>query len=137
MQLPRVGQLTVESLALIVNGHELHTFTPNVTHRQGNPEWKQPLARMTRDEEFIGRLRMTLNRGNNSDRPGLDQILAGPLTTFTVAGFSGWLPYLRHSNLHVTNKYLQATSKTKRSAQDKLVEAIMPLGLVPKTTLVQ
>ena len=28
--------------------------------------------------------------------------------------------YLRHSNLHVTNKYLQATSKTKRLAQDKL-----------------
>ena len=27
--------------------------------------------------------------------------------------------YLRHSNLHVTNKYLQATSKTKRLAQDK------------------
>jgi hypothetical protein len=26
--------------------------------------------------------------------------------------------YLRHSNLHVTNKYLQATSKTKRSAQE-------------------
>ena len=45
--------------------------------------------------------------------------------------------YLRHSNLHVTNKYLQATSKTKRSAQEELVEAIMPLGLVPKTTLVQ
>ncbi len=41
--------------------------------------------------------------------------------------------YLRHSNLHVTNKYLQATSKTKRSAQEKLVEAIMPAaGLVPK-----
>jgi len=25
--------------------------------------------------------------------------------------------YLRHSNLHVTNKYVQATSKTKRLAQ--------------------
>jgi hypothetical protein len=24
--------------------------------------------------------------------------------------------YLRHSNIHVTNKYLQATSKTKRLA---------------------
>jgi len=46
--------------------------------------------------------------------------------------------YLRHSNLHVTNKYLQATSKTKRSAQEKLVEAIMPAtGLLPKPTLVQ
>jgi hypothetical protein len=28
--------------------------------------------------------------------------------------------YLRHSNLSVTNKYLQATSETKRSAQDVL-----------------
>ena len=37
--------------------------------------------------------------------------------------------YLRHSNLHVTNKYLQATSKTKRLAQDKLVDAILPTGL--------
>jgi integrase len=46
--------------------------------------------------------------------------------------------YLRHSNLHVTNKYLQATSKTKRSAQENLVEAIMPVaGLLPKPTLVQ
>ena len=46
--------------------------------------------------------------------------------------------YLRHSNLHVTNKYLQATSKTKRSAQEKLVEAIMPAaGFRPKSTLVQ
>jgi integrase len=34
--------------------------------------------------------------------------------------------YLRHSNLHVTNKYLQATSKTKRLAQGKLVDAILP-----------
>jgi integrase len=46
--------------------------------------------------------------------------------------------YLRHSNLHVTNKYLQATSKTKRSAQKKLFEAIMPAtGFRPKPTLVQ
>jgi len=36
--------------------------------------------------------------------------------------------YLRHSNLHVTNKYLQATSKTKRLAQDRLVDAILPTG---------
>ncbi len=28
--------------------------------------------------------------------------------------------YLRHSNLHVTNKYLQATSKTKRLAQGQI-----------------
>ena len=38
--------------------------------------------------------------------------------------------YLRHSNLQVTNKYLQATSKTKRSAQEKLIEAILPSGLL-------
>jgi integrase len=45
--------------------------------------------------------------------------------------------YLRHSNLHVTNKYLQATSKTKRLAQDKLVDAILPTGISPKTNLIQ
>jgi len=39
--------------------------------------------------------------------------------------------YLRHSNLHVTNEYLQATSKTKRSAQEKLVEAILTNGFLP------
>jgi integrase len=45
--------------------------------------------------------------------------------------------YLRHSNLHVTNKYLQATSKTKRLAQGKLVDAILPTGILPKTNLIQ
>jgi integrase len=45
--------------------------------------------------------------------------------------------YLRHSNLHVTNKYLQATSKTKRLGQDKLVDAILPTGILPKTNLIQ
>lgn len=45
--------------------------------------------------------------------------------------------YLRHTNLHVTNKYLQATSKSKRQAQDKLVEAIVPAGLLPQAALVQ
>jgi hypothetical protein len=34
--------------------------------------------------------------------------------------------YLRHSDLHVTNKYLQATTKSKRLAQGKLVDAILP-----------
>jgi integrase len=38
--------------------------------------------------------------------------------------------YLRHSNLHVTNKYLQATANSKRLAQGKLVEAILPGGLL-------
>jgi integrase len=47
--------------------------------------------------------------------------------------------YLRHSNLNVTNQYLQATSKTKRLAQGKLVDAILPTGLLSasKSTLVQ
>jgi integrase len=44
--------------------------------------------------------------------------------------------YLRHSNLHVTNKYLQATSKTKRLAQDRLVDAILPGGFLRKQTLI-
>ena len=47
--------------------------------------------------------------------------------------------YLRHSNLRVTNKYLQATSKTKRLAQDKLVDAILPSGVLSgrNPTLIQ
>jgi hypothetical protein len=45
--------------------------------------------------------------------------------------------YLRHSNLHVTNKYLQATSNAKRLAQDKLVDAILPTGLLPAPKLIQ
>jgi len=39
--------------------------------------------------------------------------------------------YLRHSNLSVTNKYLQAASHTKRNAHARLVEAIVPLHLLP------
>ena len=39
--------------------------------------------------------------------------------------------YLRHSNLSVTNKYLQAASQTKRKAQARLVEAIVPVHLLP------
>lgn len=39
--------------------------------------------------------------------------------------------YLRHSNLSVTNKYLQAASQTKRNAQARLVEAIVPVHLLP------
>ena len=47
--------------------------------------------------------------------------------------------YLRHSNLHVTNKYLQATPERKRLAQGKLVNANLPGGLlaVTKATLIQ
>jgi integrase len=47
--------------------------------------------------------------------------------------------YLRHSNLHVTNKYLQATPESKRLAQGKLVDAILPGGLLSasKSTLIQ
>jgi integrase len=40
--------------------------------------------------------------------------------------------YLRHANLSVTNKYLQATAKSKRRAQNKLVEAILPSGILGK-----
>ena len=47
------------------------------------------------------------------------------------------LDYLRHSNLQVTNKYLQATLKAKRLAQDKLVDAILPTGLLPMPKLIQ
>ena len=39
--------------------------------------------------------------------------------------------YLRHSNLTVTNKYLQAASNTKRNAQARLVAAILPVHLLP------
>ena len=49
---------------------------------------------------------------------------------------SGIRDYLRHSNLHVTNKYLQATSRTKRVAHDKLVDAFLPAGLLPRPTQV-
>ena len=42
--------------------------------------------------------------------------------------------YLRHSNLSVTNKYLQAASNTKRSAQARLVEAILPVHMMPGKT---
>lgn len=47
--------------------------------------------------------------------------------------------YLRHSNLHVTNKYLQAASRTKREAQKKLVDAILPSGILSggKSQMVQ
>jgi integrase len=42
--------------------------------------------------------------------------------------------YLRHSNLSVTNKYLQAASNTKRKAQDRLVDAILPTHLRVRKT---
>lgn len=46
--------------------------------------------------------------------------------------------YLRHSDLHVTNKHLQATTKSKRLAQGKLVDAILPGGVLSgsKSTLI-
>jgi len=34
----------------------------------------------------------------------------------------------------VTNKYLQAASKTKRKAQARLIEAILPVHLLPGKT---
>ena len=42
--------------------------------------------------------------------------------------------YLRHSNLSVTNKYLQAASNTKRKAQARLIEAILPVQLLTGKT---
>jgi hypothetical protein len=42
--------------------------------------------------------------------------------------------YLRHSNLSVTNKYLQAASKTKQNAQARMVEAILSQQLMPGRT---
>ncbi len=42
--------------------------------------------------------------------------------------------YLRHANLGVTNKYLQAASLTKRNAQARLIEAILPVHLLPGKT---
>ena len=42
--------------------------------------------------------------------------------------------YLRHSNLSMTNQYLQAASNTKRNAQARLVEAILPVHLLPGKT---
>ena len=38
--------------------------------------------------------------------------------------------YLRHSDLHLTNKYLQATARSKCLAQGKLVDAILPGGVL-------
>jgi hypothetical protein len=43
--------------------------------------------------------------------------------------------YLRHSNLNVTNKYLQATCKNKRTAQGKLVDAILPTGILSQSKI--
>jgi hypothetical protein len=34
--------------------------------------------------------------------------------------------YLPHSDMHVTNKYLQATTKSNRLAHGKLADAILP-----------
>jgi hypothetical protein len=47
--------------------------------------------------------------------------------------------YLRQSNLHVPNKYLQATSQSERLAEGKLVDAILPGGVLSasKSTLIQ
>jgi hypothetical protein len=46
--------------------------------------------------------------------------------------------YLRDANLHVTNKYIQASTSNKRLAQGKLVDAILPGGVLSasKSTLV-
>jgi integrase len=43
--------------------------------------------------------------------------------------------YLRHSHINVTNQYMQATSKSKRLAQGKLVDAILPTGSLSQSKL--
>ena len=58
------------------------------------------------------------------------------LTTKLMATAKGDVMICDH-DLHVTNKYLQATSKTKRLAHNKLVDAFLPGGLLPKPNLVQ
>jgi integrase len=45
--------------------------------------------------------------------------------------------YLRHSHLDVTNQYLQATSSSKRLAQEKLVHAILPQGSLSRSKMIQ
>jgi len=45
--------------------------------------------------------------------------------------------YLRHSHLNVTNQYLQATSSSKRLAQEKLVHAILPQGSLSRSKMIQ
>jgi len=45
--------------------------------------------------------------------------------------------YLRHSNLHATNKYSQSTTRAKGLAQDRLVDAILPTGLLPTPKVIQ
>ena len=42
--------------------------------------------------------------------------------------------YLRHSNLNVTNQYLQATSKTKLLAQGKLSMRLRPRDRCPRAS---
>src|SRR5260370_15535495 len=43
--------------------------------------------------------------------------------------------YLRHTNLHVTNKYLQTTSKTNSLPQHNFVNALLPTSIFPKSNL--
>jgi hypothetical protein len=68
---------------------------------------------------------------SKSDRP--EQVIGHREHQLTIRD------YLRHSNLHVTNKYLQATPERKRLAQEKLVDAILPSGSlsVNKSTVIQ
>ncbi len=42
--------------------------------------------------------------------------------------------YLRHANLSVTNKHLEASLNMKRNAQASLVQAILPVHLKPGKT---
>ena len=43
--------------------------------------------------------------------------------------------YLRPSDLHLTNKYLEATNRSQRLAQGKLVDATSPCGVLSGSEL--
>jgi hypothetical protein len=51
-------------------------------------------------------------------------------STASTCGIAIAADYLRRSDLHVTNKYLQATTRSKRLAQGKPGDAILPGGRV-------
>ena len=87
------------------------------------------LAENSSSQEFVREVERPQSEDEARTRPPRDvEIIDLPRTD-----------YLRHSNLHVTNKYLQATPATKRLAQAKLVDAILLGGLlsVNKSTLIQ
>jgi hypothetical protein len=83
--------------------------------------------------------------GDNCGRPVFEKLGIGGIGWHTFRHSVGTLlgemrehqltirDYLRHTSLGVTNKCLQAASNTKRKAQDKLVEAILPVQMQVRT----